>query len=88
MSYIHVKEVMDSLIDPLRKSLKDSDPYVRKTAAICVPKIFMYDKNKADEEGFITMLKDLLLDSNPTVLKYFFSGLIFKGCGQCSRRFD
>ncbi|KAJ9056981.1 hypothetical protein DSO57_1026832 [Entomophthora muscae] len=68
MSYIHVKEVMDNLMEPLRKSLKDSDPYVRKTAAICVPKIFMYDKNKADEEGFIAMLKDLLLDSNPTVV--------------------
>ncbi|KAI0217421.1 hypothetical protein L0F63_001551 [Massospora cicadina] len=68
MSYIHVKVVMDNLVEPLRSCLKDSDPYVRKTAAICVPKLFMYDRNKADEEGFIAMLKDLLLDSNPTVV--------------------
>ncbi|KAI9295441.1 putative beta-adaptin [Neoconidiobolus thromboides FSU 785] len=68
MSYIQVKEVIDSLIDPLRKSLKDSDPYVRKTAATCVAKLYSYDRNLVDEEGFMSMLKDLLLDSNPTVV--------------------
>jgi vesicle coat complex subunit len=28
------------LCEPLRKCLKDEDPYVRKTAAVCVAKLY------------------------------------------------
>ncbi|EPQ31190.1 uncharacterized protein PFL1_01378 [Pseudozyma flocculosa PF-1] len=68
MSYIHVPAVTGALIDPLRHSLKDSDPYVRKTAAICVAKLYMHDRKLVDKQGFIGMLRDLLADSNPTVV--------------------
>lgn len=68
MSYIQVPAVIASLVDPLRHSLKDNDPYVRKTAAICVAKLYMHDRKIVDREGFIGMLRDLLADANPTVV--------------------
>ena len=68
MSYISVPSILTALVDPLRHSLKDSDPYVRKTAAICVAKLYMHDRKLVDRQGFIGMLRDLLADGNPTVV--------------------
>ncbi|CAO1627614.1 unnamed protein product [Sympodiomycopsis kandeliae] len=68
MSYISVPSILSALIDPLRHSLKDSDPYVRKTAAICVAKLYMHDKKLVEKQGFIASLRDLLADANPTVV--------------------
>jgi AP-1 complex subunit beta-1 len=41
MSCIRVAKVMEHLPGPLEQTLKDKDPYVRKTAALAVAK--MYD---------------------------------------------
>ncbi|KAI9016772.1 adaptin N terminal region-domain-containing protein [Hyaloraphidium curvatum] len=68
MSYIQVDRIIDSLTDPLRTSLRDSDPYVRKTAAICVAKVFMHNPTVVEREGFLDLLLDLLNDSNATVV--------------------
>ncbi|GAA6001578.1 hypothetical protein JCM10207_006735 [Rhodosporidiobolus poonsookiae] len=68
MSYIPVPEVLRALIEPLHHSLKDRDPYVRKTAAICVAKLYMHDRRLVEKEGFIAQLRDLLMDPNPTVI--------------------
>lgn len=68
MSYIPVPAVLESLTDQLRHSLKDRDPYVRKTAAICVAKVYVADPRKAEKAGFVEMLRDLLVDSNATVV--------------------
>jgi len=68
MAYIPLPLVVGSLVDPLRHSLRDSDPYVRKTAAICVAKLYVYDAKMVDKEGFIGLLRDLLNDANPTVV--------------------
>lgn len=70
MGYIQVEKIVDVLVDPLRHSLKDRDPYVRKTAAICVAKLYMYDKVLVESEHFVDMLRDLLADPNPTVCAY------------------
>jgi AP-2 complex subunit beta-1 len=68
MSYIPVPDVLRALLEPLHHSLKDKDPYVRKTAAICVAKLYMHDRRLVEKEGFINGLRDLLMDSNPTVI--------------------
>ncbi|GAA5854298.1 hypothetical protein JCM8547_001770 [Rhodosporidiobolus lusitaniae] len=68
MSYIPVPEVLRALLEPLHHSLKDRDPYVRKTAAVCVAKLYMHDRRLVEKEGFIAALRDLLMDSNPTVI--------------------
>lgn len=67
MGYIQVEKIIDCLVDPLRHCLRDRDPYVRKTAAICVAKLYMYDNVLVESEQFIDMLRDLLTDPNPTV---------------------
>jgi AP-2 complex subunit beta-1 len=68
MSYISVPSVLTALVEPLRHCLKDRDPYVRKTAAICVAKLYVHDRRLVEREDFITSLRDLLADTNPTVV--------------------
>lgn len=68
MSYIPLPSVTTALIEPLRHSLRDSDPYVRKTAAICVAKVYLVDHRMIAREGFIDSLRELLKDVNPTVV--------------------
>ena len=68
MSYIPLPIVTSSLLDPLRHCLSDADPYVRKTAAICVAKVWFYDKAIVEKEGLISNLRDLLADSNASVI--------------------
>ncbi|KAJ1964008.1 hypothetical protein GGI12_001701 [Dipsacomyces acuminosporus] len=68
MGYIYVERVIESLIDPLRHCLRDRDPYVRKTAAMAVLKLCMFDRSLVEEERFLDMLKDLLADGNPSVV--------------------
>ncbi|KAI0818565.1 Adaptor protein complex beta subunit [Irpex lacteus] len=68
MSYIPIPVVLDPLTEQLRHCLKDRDPYVRKTAAISVAKLYTADPRKAEKGGFVEMLRDLLLDSNATVV--------------------
>lgn len=68
MSYIPIPVVTDALSDNLRHCLKDRDPYVRKTAAICVAKLYAADPRRVERGGFVEKLRSLLLDSNATVV--------------------
>jgi AP-2 complex subunit beta-1 len=68
MSYIPIPAVLEHLTEQLRHHLKDRDPYVRKTAAICVAKLYAADPRKAERGGFVELLRDLLVDSNATVV--------------------
>ena len=40
MGCIRVDRITEYLTEPLRAALKDKDPYVRKTAAVCVAKLY------------------------------------------------
>ena len=51
----------------VRACLRDSDPYVRKTAATSVAKLFFNNPQVVLNEGLLDTLKDLLKDGNPTV---------------------
>ena len=68
MGCIRVKEVSEYLLDPLRSALKDEDSYVRKTAAICIPKLYEITPELMEEQGFIKSLNNLLNDGNPMVV--------------------
>ncbi|TFK29899.1 adaptor protein complex AP-1 [Coprinopsis marcescibilis] len=68
MSYIPIPVVTEALTENLRHCLRDRDPYVRKTAAICVAKLYAADPRRAEKGGFVEMLRDLMLDSNATVV--------------------
>lgn len=67
MGCIRVDKITEYLCEPLRKCLKDEDPYVRKTAAVCVAKLHDINAQLVEDQGFLDTLKDLLSDSNPMV---------------------
>ena len=71
MGCIRVDRITEYLCEPLRRCLVDEDPYVRKTAAICVAKLFDINPEMVDEQGFLEMLQDLISDSNPTVSLWY-----------------
>jgi AP-1 complex subunit beta-1 len=68
MGCIQLTRISEYLCEPLRRALKDADPYVRKTAAICVAKLYEVDPALVSEYGFISTLKELVLDSSPMVV--------------------
>lgn len=82
MGCIRVDKITEYLCEPLRKCLKDEDPYVRKTAAVCVAKLHDINAQLVEDQGFLDTLKDLISDSNPMVSRchppYHFHHLL--GC--------
>uniref|UniRef100_A0A0K0FUB9 AP complex subunit beta n=1 Tax=Strongyloides venezuelensis TaxID=75913 RepID=A0A0K0FUB9_STRVS len=68
MGCIRVDKITEYLCEPLRKCMKDEDPYVRKTAAVCVAKLHDINPSLVEDQGFVELLSDLLSDSNPMVV--------------------
>ena len=66
MSSIRVDTIIDHLTDPLSNGLADEDPYVRKTAALCVAKVYTLDRGIG--LGFLDSLRGLLEDKNHMVV--------------------
>ena len=60
--------MVDYMEEPLRKTLRDESPYVRKTAAICVAKLFDLNPALCLENGFLETLQELMGDPNPMVV--------------------
>jgi vesicle coat complex subunit len=60
--------MIDYMEEPLRKSLRDESPYVRKTAAICVAKLFDLNPTMCLENGFLETLQEMIGDPNPMVV--------------------
>ena len=71
MGCIRVDKITEYLCEPLRKCLRDEDPYVRKTAAVCVAKLHDINSSMVEDQGFLDALRDLLSDSNPMVKHNF-----------------
>ena len=68
MGCIRVDRITEYLCKPLQRALADEDPYVRKTAAMCVAKLHDISPEMVRDQGFIEKLRDLLGDGNPTVV--------------------
>ena len=68
MGCIRVDKMVDYMEEPLRKTLRDESPYVRKTAAICVAKLFDLSPAMCIENGFLESLQELIGDPNPMVV--------------------
>lgn len=69
MGCIRIERILDYVIEPLRRGIKDSSPYVRKTSALCIAKIFDLNAEVSEDCGFLEALQDLLMtDSNPMVV--------------------
>ncbi|KAI0705986.1 Adaptor protein complex beta subunit [Cerioporus squamosus] len=68
MGCLRAEKIIDYLCDPLQKCLKDDNPYVRKTAALCVAKLYDLKPELVNENGFLDQLRDMIADSNPMVV--------------------
>jgi AP-1 complex subunit beta-1 len=84
MSVLRADKILDYLASPLSKCLKDENPYVRKTAALCVAKVFDIKPELCVEYGFIDTLKDLIGDGNPMV-SYAAPGMVDRADDRSSR---
>ncbi|KAF0981045.1 hypothetical protein FDP41_012833 [Naegleria fowleri] len=68
MGCIRVNKIVEYLAEPIRKTIKDKDPYVRKTSAVAIAKLFDINPEMAIEQGFVESLEELLTDDNPMVV--------------------
>ncbi|KAG8944029.1 beta-adaptin [Tulasnella sp. 424] len=68
MGCLRAEKIIDYLCDPLSKCLKDENPYVRKTAAVCVAKLYDLKPELALDNGFVEQLQEMVADSNPMVV--------------------
>ncbi|POS83116.1 Adaptor protein complex beta subunit [Erysiphe pulchra] len=76
MGCIRVDKMVDYMEEPLRKTLRDESPYVRKTAAICVAKLFDLNPTMCLENGFLEILQEMIGDSNPMVVANSVTALV------------
>jgi AP-1 complex subunit beta-1 len=65
---IRVDKIVSYLCDTLNMSLKDEDAYVRKTACICVAKLYNTNPTYVKENEFISHLLNMLTDGNASVV--------------------
>uniref|UniRef100_A0A7S2ZXZ8 AP complex subunit beta n=2 Tax=Rhodosorus marinus TaxID=101924 RepID=A0A7S2ZXZ8_9RHOD len=68
MACIRVDKIVEYLLEPLQRTLHDQDPYVRKTAAVCVAKLHAMNPELVQDQGMLDSLLDLLTDGNPMVV--------------------
>ncbi|KAG1839308.1 adaptin N terminal region-domain-containing protein [Suillus subalutaceus] len=68
MGCLRAEKIIDYLCDPLQRALRDDNPYVRKTAALCVAKLYDLKPELVIENGFLDRLRDMISDSNPMVV--------------------
>lgn len=76
MSYIHVREFVEAGVAPVKRLLKDTDPYVRKTACFAVAKLYDHDKALVEKTDLIGGLNNMLRDENQTVVSSALASLI------------
>lgn len=68
MGCIRVSKMIDYIEIPLRRTMEDDNPYVRKTAAIGVAKLFDLNSDLCVELGFLEGLVGMTRDLNPMVI--------------------
>ncbi|KIK92143.1 hypothetical protein PAXRUDRAFT_830228 [Paxillus rubicundulus Ve08.2h10] len=68
MGCLRAEKIIDYLCDPLQRALKDDNPYVRKTAALCVAKLYDLKPELVVDNGFLEQLHEMISDSNPMVV--------------------
>lgn len=68
MSCIRIEKITQYLCESLKDCLIDEDPYVKKTAALSVAKVYQIMPEHTKEFGFIKLLQGLLQDGNAIVV--------------------
>lgn len=68
MGCLRAEKIIDYLPEPLERCLSDDNPYVRKTAVICVAKLFSLKPELALERGYVGRVTEMISDNNPMVV--------------------
>ena len=68
MGCIRIEMIVTYLCETLKLVLKDEDAYVRKTACVCVAKLYNTCPVMVKDNGFIDMLDSMLGDGNSIVV--------------------
>lgn len=76
ISYVHVRDFVEATVKPLKKAVSDPDPYVRKTAAFCIAKLYDHDRKLVEKSDLIDRLNRMLKDENPTVVSSALAALM------------
>lgn len=76
LSYVHVKDFVESAVRPVKSALNDPDPYVRKTACYAVAKLYDHDKGLVERTDLINGLNTMLRDENQTVVSSALAALV------------
>jgi vesicle coat complex subunit len=56
--------------------IQDEDSYVRKTAVLCIVKLYDLTPDLLEEQGFVKLLQNLLNDGNAFVVSNTLAGLV------------
>lgn len=68
MGCIGIEQMLEYLVGPLQDAMNDEDAYVRKTAALCVAKVYDINPARVEEIGLLPKLADMLQDGNGMVV--------------------
>lgn len=68
MCRIKLDTVAEHMIEPLKRCLSDKDPYVRKTAAMAVSKLYDVIPEAVENARLVENLQTCLKDDNPMVV--------------------
>lgn len=76
MGCIRVERITEYLCESLKDALTDDDPYVKKTAAIAVSKLYQTSPRLVKDHSLIKMLQNMILDGNAVVVSNSVASLL------------
>ncbi len=76
MGCIRIERITEYLCESLKDCLNDEDPYVKKTAALAVAKLWQTSPRLVKDHSFIKTLQSMLLDGNAIVVANACAALI------------
>ena len=68
LTSIRVENMAQGMVEPVRVGLHDADPFVRKTAALSVAKVFDLSPEVVESGNLLAEVTGLLDDANPHVI--------------------
>jgi vesicle coat complex subunit len=68
MGCIRVERITEYLCESLKDCLTDEDPYVKKTAALAVAKLYQTSPRLVKDHALVKIVQGMLLDGNATVV--------------------
>jgi vesicle coat complex subunit len=64
---LHVNNILEYIVEPVLKGLRDASPYVRKTAVLCTLRLRDLSPDVVIQHKLVNTLADLFLDRDPQV---------------------